>query len=95
MQARFIGGSVTIGLMVQNTPPPNFDVAPGTLYWAADGFHLQINGLSSGGSLIVYASTNLISWTPIYTNPPATGSLLFLDSGATNYPARFYRAVQE
>jgi hypothetical protein len=30
----------------------------------------------------------------IFTNPPVTGSLDFVDSSATNWAQRFYRAVQ-
>jgi hypothetical protein len=45
---------------------------------------------SPGQSVVIQASTNLISWIPIYTNiVPFT----FTNFDSTNYPARFYRAV--
>jgi len=43
---------------------------------------------------VVQASTNLVDWTPIYTNPsPATTTTIFPDVNATNYPYRFYRVL--
>ena len=41
---------------------------------------------------VISASTNLINWTPLATNPISIGSILFTDTVATNYPRRFYRA---
>jgi hypothetical protein len=59
------------------------------------GFMLQLNGTNTFGPTIIYASTNLLSWTPIYTSPPTPNSIQFLDPSATNFPARFYRAVEQ
>jgi len=53
--------------------------------------------LLSGGSVsnaVVQASSNLLNWLPIFTNPAALGPREFTDFGASNYPFRFYRAVQ-
>jgi hypothetical protein len=64
--------------------------------WTASGFLLSLSGISNPGSTIIYATTNLLSaWTPIYTNPPATNSIQFLDPTSTNYRTRFYRAVAQ
>jgi len=43
----------------------------------------------------IQASTNLTTWLPIYTNLPMTNVIQFLDPAATNYRARFYRAVEQ
>ena len=59
------------------------------------GFMLQLNGNNSLGTVVIYASTDLVSWTPIYTNPPTPNIIQFLDASSTNYPARFYRAVEQ
>jgi Leucine Rich Repeat (LRR) protein len=68
------------------------------------GANVQSNNFSftiigtNGMSGVVEASTNLVSWQPIWTNTlsPATtnldGSATFTDSQWTNYPARYYRA---
>jgi hypothetical protein len=59
------------------------------------GFMLQLNGNNSLGTIVIYASTDLMSWTPIYTNPPTTNIIQYLDTFSTNYPVRFYRAVEQ
>jgi len=61
----------------------------------ATGITLELDQLTGHGPLILYASPDLVNWAPIATNPPATGSVQFVDGTATNAPARFYRAVQE
>jgi hypothetical protein len=63
--------------------------------WVANGFSLQLGGLNGSGLVVIYASTNLVSWTPIYTSPPVIGSVQCVDSTATNFPMRFYRAVEQ
>jgi len=55
---------------------------------------LQVDGARGVNSVILYASTNLVDWQPIYTNPPSLGSACFLDFAVTNQPRRFYRAMQ-
>jgi hypothetical protein len=61
----------------------------------SNGLRLQLDGVFATNSVIIYASTNLVGWLPILTNSPATGSVLFLDSSATNRPRRFYRATEQ
>jgi hypothetical protein len=46
-------------------------------------------------AVTIYASTNLSSWSPIYTNAPTNGPILFLDTAATNYRARFYHILEQ
>jgi alpha-tubulin suppressor-like RCC1 family protein len=58
------------------------------------GFAGELDHLSGHGDVIVFASTDLVNWVPIFTNAPVTGSLQFLDSGATSQ-SRFYRAVEQ
>ncbi len=45
-----------------------------------------------GQTTIVQASTNLVTWIPIYTNTVG-GTYVFPDANATNYPIRFYRVI--
>jgi alpha-tubulin suppressor-like RCC1 family protein len=75
-------------------PTPQFANPPGTGL-LANGFNLQLGGLSGHGNIVLYASTNLTDWDPILTNDPATGTLILLDSGATNFSGRFYRAQEQ
>ena len=78
------------------TPDPEplrFDIS--SSYATNNGFMLRLTGLSGHGPLVLYASTNLTNWEPIFTNPPQTGGLQFLDSSDTNQPVRFYRAQEQ
>jgi hypothetical protein len=71
---------------------PRFGGTPAS---AAAGFGWELDQLSGHGNIIILASTNLADWVPIFTNPAVTGSFQFLDTGATNQPNRFYRAVEQ
>ena len=56
-------------------------------------FQLTVNG-QPGQEYIVQASTNLINWVSVYTNPPPFNSpFTFTDSNASSYQDRFYRVV--
>lgn len=57
-------------------------------------FVWQLDRLSGHGNIVIYASTNLVDWIPIRTNPPQIGSLILNDQEATNIPARYYRAQE-
>jgi hypothetical protein len=72
-----------------------FDVA--NCGFAADnsGFRLRILGTSGWWPVVISGSTNLVDWTPIYTNPPVKLSLDYLDRGAANSPMQFYRAAEQ
>jgi hypothetical protein len=59
------------------------------------GAWLQLNGTNSLGPTTIYASTNLLSWLPVCTNPPTSGPIYYLDTAATNFPFRFYRYVEQ
>ena len=76
------------------TPALRFDTLSGTTGLDQDGFHLRLLGLSGRGYPVIYASTNLSAWQPIFTNVPVVGMLDYLDCDATNHTRRFYRAVE-
>jgi hypothetical protein len=67
----------------------------GLLQFTNGGFGLQLNLLSGHGNVILEASTNLVDWQAIYTNPPVIGSFQYFDLNATSLPARFYRAFEQ
>ena len=59
--------------------------------WASPGqFQTRLFGIA-GLTNIIQASTDLVSWTGIFTN--SAGVCEFTDTNAINYPDRFYRAV--
>jgi len=65
------------------------------IQWTTNGFVLELNGTNSPSSTIISASTNLTAWTPIYTNVPTNGAIIFLDPDSTRILYRFYRIRQE
>lgn len=66
---------------------------PGTIHLTNSHLSVQITGLVGQGPVIVGTSTNLLQWTPIYTNPSGSGSFEFTDSNSLSSPHRFYRAT--
>ena len=55
------------------------------------GFGFYLNGLP-GQTVVLEASTNLITWTAVKTNSLLTGYYYFSDLAWTNFPCRFYRS---
>jgi uncharacterized repeat protein (TIGR03803 family) len=53
---------------------------------------LTISGANGSGPIVIEASTNLAQWTPILTNPAASGQIQVTDPAAGNFPYRSYRA---
>ncbi len=76
-------------------PPPIFDTAPTSMYWNNGNFCMRVAGLSGQGNVIIQASSNLVNWQPVFTNPPVTGTLTYLDPAANGRPLRFYRAEEK
>ncbi len=58
-------------------------------------FQMQLSGTSTGSNYVLEATTNLINWLPLTTNAASGASIFLMDSGSTNYPFRFYRAIQQ
>jgi uncharacterized repeat protein (TIGR01451 family) len=64
-----------------------------TVAHANGTFQFTVNG-QSGQEYIVQASTNLLNWVPVYTNPsPFVSPFTFIDSNTAPYPDRFYRVI--
>jgi uncharacterized repeat protein (TIGR03803 family) len=55
-------------------------------------FQLELTG-AAGASYVLEASTNLVTWTPLSTNPTPSGFLLLTDTNAGKYGQRFYRGA--
>ena len=52
------------------------------------GFQLSV---PVGATYVVLASTDLVNWSPIYTNVSESTTVTFADAEAANYPKRFYK----
>ena len=74
--------------------PLRFDPSVASPSSPARQFPLRMLGASGVGPVVIYASTNLVSWSPIFTNPPTIGAFDYLDGGAAESPQRFYRAAE-
>ncbi|MDB6020243.1 MAG: hypothetical protein JWQ04_100, partial [Pedosphaera sp.] len=76
-----------------------FTILPGVIFTApghfdnTGTFQLSITGLANK-SYLLQASSDLKTWVTLSTNVPSASPFTLSDPGATNFPLRFYRAVQ-
>jgi len=73
--------------------PVSFTSGPGSPQLVNGQFQLSVTGLTGQGPTEIDASTNLTQWVPIFTNPSGFGTVEIIDTNASNYPQRFYRAI--
>ncbi|HZV33207.1 MAG TPA: leucine-rich repeat domain-containing protein [Verrucomicrobiae bacterium] len=87
-QPRKSGWGATYGGLpaVMLTPP---QIASSGLQ--SGDFTFTITGLINE-TVVIEASTDLVTWEPIYTNALDATNVLFSDPHWTDYPTRFYRA---
>jgi hypothetical protein len=55
-------------------------------------FQMTVSGANS--PIVIEASTNFTSWTPIFTNPAPSDPYVFTDTAAPGLSRRFYRAYK-
>jgi IgA Peptidase M64 len=61
--------------------------------WLTGGkFAFRVAGNAPQG-FSIWGATNLASWIPLSTNSLVAGQFWYTNSGATNFPRRFFRAV--
>lgn len=77
------------------SPTLRFDASVAAAPMTNGAFRLRVIGCLDGRPVVLYASTNLVSWTPLSTNSPTLDWFEYLDSSALAYGARFYRAQQQ
>ena len=88
-------GSVTSGVVsltvtIPTTPPQI--ISSGTNFGLlTNQFGFNLNG-AYGQTIVVDGSTNLLDWTPLFTNTANGSPFSFSDPAWTNFPWRFYRA---
>jgi len=75
-------------------PPFQFDPASLAYQPATGSVQMRLTGASGTHIVVIYASTNLSNWRPVYTNAPTVNPISFTDAPPTNIPARFYRAAE-
>ncbi len=72
----------------------SLNTSPSNLFMSTNGFQLTIDGILTTNPVVIFGSTDLVNWLPLFTNSATTGSVQFLDFTATNTPLRFYRAQE-
>ena len=82
-------GTVSTTVSVVASTPPQLSASSGG---TPGSFQFTVTG-QSGQEYIIQASTNLVNWVDVYTNPDYTAPFNFVDPNATNYTSRFYRVV--
>jgi hypothetical protein len=91
-----VAGSATSSNAVLTVVPMlYFDTSPEGLKHTTNGLELTVMDLLGRGPVTVYVTTNWLSWQVLLTNPPVTGALQVIDTGATNSRRRFYRASEQ
>ncbi|MFO1511661.1 MAG: DUF3500 domain-containing protein [Verrucomicrobiota bacterium] len=75
-------------LSVPTTNPPSISSSA----FANGTFQLRITG-DVWPNYIIQGSTNLADWESLYTTNPAVMPFNWVEPGATNYPARFFRVL--
>ena len=75
-------------------PPFQFNLSALSWQPANGSVTLQLTGASATNAVEIFASTNLLQWLPIFTNPPTANPITFTDTPPPNVLQRFYRAMQ-
>jgi len=60
---------------------------------SAGGFQFQVSSVA-GMSYVFQSTTDLVNWVSLSTNIAPSNITIYVDSSITNFPARFYRAVE-
>jgi hypothetical protein len=80
----------TLTVTIPRTTPQI--IASGTNFgFATNQFGFNISG-AFGQTIVVDGSTNLVDWTPLFTNTAGNDPFYFFDPASTNLSWRFYRA---
>jgi hypothetical protein len=74
--------------------PLRFDNPPQGIELTNGETHLRLLGASGVGPVVLLASSDLLTWEPVLTNPPVIGLVEFTNVAAGNQPRRFYRAYE-
>jgi hypothetical protein len=72
-------------------PTPTVLAPDGSGSFITNGFGFNLSGMA-GQTVVIEASANLTSWTPLLTNSLPSGCFHFHDPDSTNFAQRFYRA---
>ena len=81
----------TLTILAPTNAPRIYSTGTG-FGFATNCFGFNFSGLA-GQTIVIDASTNLTTWTPLFTNSATgTNAVSFSDPVSSNFPARYYRA---
>jgi uncharacterized delta-60 repeat protein len=87
------GSGSDYAIIKYSGPPPFiFLTTPGNFGFTNNQFILDLTG-PIASNVVISASPDLQTWSPLVTNTLTGGTLIFTDTLATNFPSRFYRAM--
>ncbi len=84
--------SCVVSLSITDVPV-RFLTSGGAMWYGGGQFSVEVSNLTGQGAMVIEASTNLMQWAPICTNPSGFGTAPFTDAAAGNFPFRYYRAT--
>jgi hypothetical protein len=85
----FSGNAPDLGAFEFTNPPASAPVLTNMLRLNTN-LQCRVTGLTPTATTVMQASTNLIHWQPVLTNPAGVTSFVFTE--AINLPQRYYRA---
>jgi hypothetical protein len=96
MATDHLGHTATGVVAITVSPLLAFDSSPGQLQRQSQGFQMRVESAIGTNPIFIYASSNLVQWDAIFTNPPMSGpsQFIFIDPAGTNQIRRFYRAIR-
>jgi hypothetical protein len=56
---------------------------------------MRLTGSSGVNPVVIFATTNLLDWMPVFTNSPTTNAIDFIDVPLDSSSHRFYRAIEQ
>ncbi len=56
---------------------------------------MRLTGSSGVNPVVIYATTNLLDWLPVFTNSPTTNPIEYIDVPSDSSSHRFYRAIEQ
>ncbi|MDB6058989.1 MAG: hypothetical protein JWO95_2833 [Verrucomicrobiales bacterium] len=88
-------GSLRSPLMSLNVPALIFNIPTYNFLTTNGAVQMQLTGSSGVDPVTILASSNLVNWEPVFTNPPTIGPIDFTDMTPTGLSQRYYRAVEQ
>ena len=88
-------GSITGPAITVTVPPLLFDSSSLSYQTANGAFSMRLTGASGLYPVVIYATTDLVNWTPVFTNAPTTNAIYFTDTSTNAGPNRYYRAAEQ